>query len=343
MASEHSTSPGGTSSRDVEEMLAAAENHETSSIEAEPTAGFHRLEGELAAFESEFESLIARATAGGDTPDWASRGRELLRLTEKSLGDGRIEQGWQYLHAAKRFSFYGIEALDDGGDTLRSEARQLLVEAENAGIAWRTAAMKDRLSNDDGSLREALSADDLRAAQELLHDGYQRMHLKRQHLQTQFRHLQLWAALSIVLLLVVSLVSLVESGPLGGIPSPFLDFSATGTEHSVFLLYVVLAGILGGSLFGLRSLRRQAVSGSTPQYLAARQAAVARVVVGAGSAVGVFFFLRSELLTIGGATGIDSGPFLVAMSFVAGYSERLVHATVESVADVREAGSDDSD
>jgi hypothetical protein len=339
MASEHNTAPNETPSRNIEGMLATAGDHERSPIEAERTAGLQRLEGELAAFEADFESLVARVTTGDDPPDWASRGRALLGMTEKSLGNGRIEQGWQYLHAAKRFSFYGIEALDGGGEALRSEARQLLVEAENAGMAWRTAAIRERLSNDDGSLRQSLSADDLRAAQELLHDGYQRMHLKRQHLQAQFRHLQLCAALSIVLLLVVAVVSIVPDGPLDVVPSPLLNFSGTEAQHSVFLLYVVLAGILGGSLFGLRSLRRHAVSGSTPQYLTARRAAVARVIVGAGSAVAVFFFLRSELLTIGGATGTDSGPFLIAMGFVAGYSERLVHTTVESVADVRETDS----
>jgi hypothetical protein len=32
------------------------------------------------------------------------------------------------------------------------------------------------------------------------------------------------------------------------------------------------------------------------------------------------------------AAGIDDGPLLISFAFVAGYSERLVHATVESVA-----------
>lgn len=81
----------------------------------------------------------------------------------------------------------------------------------------------------------------------------------------------------------------------------------------------------------------QTVSIHTPQNLTGFQATIARLVVGAGSALAVFFFVRSELFTVGDGTGMAQGPFLIAVAFAAGYSQRLVHATVESVAGMAES------
>lgn len=302
--------------------------------------GYHRLAGELTSFTAEFETLVEDVTADGDTAEWVRRGRELLEQTRVALDRGEIEQGWQYLHAAKRFRFFGLDATEAGNDALHAEARQLILEAEHAAIAWRATAIRERLANKDGTIRETVTANDLRAAQELLHDGYQRVHLKRQHLQSQFRYLRLWAGATIVALVLVALVS----PALDFVPTPLLDFGETTSANpGGFLVYVALSGMLGGALFGLRSIRRHSVSGSTPQYLSARHASVARVLVGAGSAVAVFFFLRSELLTVDVGAGVKDGPFLLSMGFVAGYSERLVHTTVESVAGMTETASNGSD
>lgn len=337
--------------------------------------GSLRLEGELTAFRAEFESLAEGVATGEGEHGWIDRGLDLLDKADRALDDGKVEQGWYYLHAAKRLEVYGIEAVG-GTEALRGEARELLVEARNAPISWRADAVRERLANADGTVRDTLTGNDLRSAHELLHEGYQRVHMKRQHLQSQFRYLRLWAVITIVALVAVAI-----AGPASGLlPSPLFEFPAPGdpiadvagggptdssnggtpanssdgsapgspggslTGPAGFLVYVVLSGMLGGSLFGLRSLRKRPVSGSTPQYLTGRQVTVARIVVGAGSALAVFFFLRSGLLAVDIGTGVDQGPFLISVAFVAGYSERLVHATVESVASraESEAGTEES-
>ncbi len=296
-------------------------------------AGYRRLEGELTAFRAEFESLTEVATSEGETPDWVTRGRALLDRAERALENQKIEQGWHYLHAAGRLKFYGLDE-----DDLEKAARETLVEADNASLSWRADAIRERLAHADGSLRE-ITVHNLRAARELLHEGYQREHRKREHLQAQFQYLKWGAVASILLFLLMSLLSVVE-----GIPSPFsplTDMSSSSAEPVGFLVYVALAGMLGASLFGLRSLRTQPSSSSTPQHLTSRQATVARIVVGAGSALAVFFFLQSELLTINITGDPDQGPFLIAIAFVAGYSQRFVHTTIESVASAAE--TDDGD
>lgn len=297
------------------------------------TTAYRRLRGELTAFRTEFERLIAE-TPGEEGEGWHSHGRELLDQAEDALADGKIEQGWHYLHAAKRLELHGLEAVY-GEDAKQGEAREILVEARNASLSWRSDAVEERLTAPGGSLRDDLTWADLRAARSLLHEGYQRVHLKRKHLQAQFWGLWLAAAVSLVAFLLVGIVSVETEA----VPGPFVDVSSDGSVPAGFLVYVLLSGMLGASLFGLWSLRTRPTSTSTPQYLTGRQTAVARAVVGAGSALAVFFFLHAELLAINTGPEVNQGPLFLALAFVAGYSERFVHSTVETVASLSEAES----
>lgn len=371
--------------------------------------GHSRLEGELTAFRAEFESLAAETTTDGEEPSWATRGRELLDRADDALADDKIEQGWHYLHAAKRLKVYGLEALN-GTDALRGEARELLLEAEHSPLSWRAEAVRERLATDDGTLRE-VTRTDVRSAYEWLHEGYQRMHLKRHHLQAQVSYLRFWAVVVMAAFLLFAGVSVVVAE----MPSPYYTFAdadgtapdsgspsadttrtaagtatdtpastgldgesgtppesqtgppsgespssppattagaaaersagattGTRTEPAGFLIYVLLVGMLGACLFGLRSIRKHPVSTSTPQYLTGHQVVWARIVVGAGSALAVFFFLRSGLVPIDVGASPNRGTFLLGLAFVAGYSERLAHTTVESIAGAAGAEVPDS-
>lgn len=307
--------------------------------------GYLRLEGEINTFRAEFETLGAQAGDDEETGGWFDRARELLDMAETALEEGKLEQGWYYFHAAKRLSIDGIVAVG-GSEALRGEARELLEEARNAPLGWRADAVRERLAKPDGTLREDLTAIDLRSAHQLLHEGYEGIHRKRQHLQSQFRYLRTGALVTIVAFLLVAIGGVAS----GLIPSPFFAFETVDSSSSAvkepakavwFLLYIVLSGMLGASLFGLRSLRQQSASTSTPQYLSGFEASVARIVVGGGSALAVFFFVRSELLTIGTGTELTQGPFLIAIAFAAGYSQRFVHTTVEAVAGM--AGTESSE
>ncbi|WP_435118646.1 hypothetical protein [Halolamina sp. C58] len=324
--------------------MAETERSEAASPDEGDGIGSRRLEAELNTARAEFESLVAESDLEQGDDNWIQRGRELLDDADASLAEGNVEQGWAYLHAATRLSMYGVEAVG-GDEALRGEGRALLVEAENAPLSWREEAIRNRIATADGTLRERLTATDLRAAQELLHEGYESLHRKRHYLQTQFRYLRIGASVALLLFLVVA----VAGAWSGLLPTPFFEFGTGGSEGSapansvypvVFLIYVVLSGMLGATVFGLRSLRRQPVSTSTPQHLTGFQATVARMVVGAGSALAVFFFVRSEFLVVGSSASLTRGSFLLAIAFVAGYSQRLVHTTVEAVAGM--AGSEPS-
>ena len=309
---------------------------------ADQRARVNRLEVELTALRAEFESLAAQTGAETDGDEWVERGQELLTKAETALTQGNIDQAWTYLHTAERIKIHGLEAVG-GQEALKSEGRELLVEAEHAPLSWRAEAVKQRLTTADGSLR-AVTGNNVRSAYQLLHEGYQRINLKRHHLQNQVKYLKWWALTATLLFVFVA----ASSTGIPALPSPLVEFSAgdstAGTAGSpanpaLFTVYVLLAGVLGASLFGLRSLRTQPIAASTPAYLTSGRTAAARVIVGAGSALAVFFFLRSGLLALNVGSGIDQGAYLIALGFVAGYSQRIVHATVESIASTTESGS----
>lgn len=304
-------------------------------------SGHVRLVGALTGYEAEFQCLADEAmrktgatTEGDDEaakPCWVTKGEELFGKARSALDEGEIEKGWYYLHAAKRLEIYGIEAVDRKVG-LQSKAREILAEAEDAPQSWRTEAVRRRLTDDDGSLRMELSDGDLRSARTLLDEGYERVHLKRKHLQAQFSQLRVLAVVTTVIFF-----ALAWWGEVGGfVPSPFLASDAITVETVGFSVYVLLAGVLGASLFGMRSLRRQPTSGRAPQHLTGGLITSARVVVGAISALFVFFFLRAGLLTVGVGSEVEQAQLFIALAFVAGYSERLVPRTVETVAGATE-------
>ncbi len=336
-----------------------------------PLCGGHgtgrvRLAGELDGFRKEFECFASEVS--GDDPCWVERGRELLADAEAALEDGNVEEGWYNLHATKRLALSRYETDEDGEGrraAIRAEGRALLVEADNATESWRTDAVRSRLAEEDGTVREQLTVEDLRAARKLLDEGYQRVHLKRHHLQKQLGHLRNIALVSVALFVAVALLSGNPTARGGFLAAdwmvhPLVDLptnESVVTNQSVnetgvdwhgagvppgFLVYVVLAGVIGAALFGIRTLRKRPTSASTPQHLSSFQASMARVVVGAGSALAAFLFLSSGLLQVGGGVEENRAALLLGVAFAAGYSERLVHATVESVAGAGETEDDDS-
>jgi hypothetical protein len=305
-------------------------------------ARVNRLEAELTALQAELETLAART---GTDDEWVARGRDLLTKADTALQEGNLDKAWAYLHTAERLRIHAINAVD-GQEALRTEARELLLEAKHSPLAWRAEAVRERLTTADGSLRDVTDID-VSSAHQLLHEGYQRLQLKRHHLQTQVKYLKWWALAATLLFVLVG----ASSAGIPALPSPLVDLSADNStaatpaspgSPALFTVYILLSGVLGASLFGLRSLRTQPSAANTPAYLTSGRTAAARVVVGAGSALAVFFFLRSGLLAIDMGSGIDQGAFLIALGFVAGYSQRIVHATVESIASTTESGATDA-
>lgn len=309
--------------------------------------GYLRLKGELAAYRAEFECLQERAAKADIEAECFDRGASLLDAAQNALTQGEIEQGWYFVHGAKRLEVTGLEALDDQV-ALRTRARELLDQAVDGPETRATRTVQHLLTDQDGQLVEQPAGSEVRTASALMHEHHQGRHLKRQHLQQQFNCL-LWLG-------VLGLATFLALGTLADHPwtmplpvidwtldatavlhSPFASLSTSETASIGFVVYVPLAGILGATLFGMRSLRKQARSGQPPQHLTGCWVALTRVMIGAIAAMVVFGFVRSGLVML--PETVSSASALLTFAFAAGHTEWLAPTAADAAAKLIEDAS----
>lgn len=110
-----------------------------------------------------------------------------------------------------------------------------------------------------------------------------------------------------------------------------------------FAVFMTIAGVMGASLFGMRSLRKQELSTKLPQQINQLTVASTRGVIGAISALLFYFVLRTPLLQDGTilAEGVITAPLMVVIGFAAGYSERMVPSVVAKVASIIDSDEND--
>lgn len=115
-----------------------------------------------------------------------------------------------------------------------------------------------------------------------------------------------------------------------------------------FALFVSIVGVMGASMFGMRSLRNQSLPTKIPQQINQITVTGARGVIGAISALLFYFVLQTSLLQEGTvlAEGAITAPMMVVVGFAAGYAERMapsVVATVASITDTDLSNESDSE
>jgi len=282
---------------------------------------------EFAAFLDALDRLERREAADGDdatdadadTGDVVAHVETLLRRTATHLQAGRVQRGWACFHAARRVDLYAYaryDRLSDGETTLlRDRATEIHREATETLRGWRREAVSDLLLDSNGNVKRTLSTTAVIRARHLVDEANQANHAKRRYLQRQLRYL---LGLGVVAL-AVFLWGLTKSNPLG----------APSVTATAFVAYVPLFGILGASLFGVRSVSKTATSTNVPQNFTPFGVVLARVFVGAISAVALYLGLTADVVNLATAdTGI-SPALLLGVAFAAGYSERLAPQAVE--------------
>ncbi|MFC5366028.1 hypothetical protein [Salinirubrum litoreum] len=326
--------------------------------------GYSRLIGQVDAFEARFARLKKRVEAEGGSMDWTEECERLHERTRQALADGYVERAWHTYHGARRALYFGVEELPDGTARLHGDAEAILAESEDNLGSWRLAAVRDLLVDDEtlaklragdeetvrnvsagdpetirrlaagdhGAVKPTVTADELVKASELLDEQYENVHRKRRHLQRQFNQLfYLALGTTVTFLALATLAELNLGVPVVGLlERPFAATAGSGgadTGSVGFAVFVVLSGALGASLFGMRSLSNKSLSTRVPQRITSLTATVARGVIGGASALFLYVVIGSNFLSV------DVTPqLLIAVGFVAGYSERLVPAAVDTVA-----------
>lgn len=108
----------------------------------------------------------------------------------------------------------------------------------------------------------------------------------------------------------------------------------TDITTSGFAVFMAGMGVMGAALFGMRSLRRRSLSTKVPQQINQLTVTGSRGVIGAISALLLYFALQTELIASGTIIAADvvSPSLMVVVGFAAGYSERMAPNVVATVA-----------
>ena len=292
--------------------------------------GYVRLRGDFETYREEFDSLVAR-TDGEDT-FWRRDVEDLLRKVDEALARGHVEDGWRYFHAARRVDVYGLEALDGidaDAHALETRAQVVREEAFDALGGWQKRAVEELLGRH--GLDDDVSGEEVREASRILHEQYEGVHLKRHYLQLQFNQL-FW--LGTIAGFAVVVLSILPSFAGGSFLQPPFQVTARGAGASPdvssagFAVFVGLAGIVGASLFGMRSLRNRSLSTKVAQRITGLALTWARGLIGAISALVFYFLLQTPFTDL----GENTAAVMIVVGFAAGYSERMVSRAVETVA-----------
>jgi hypothetical protein len=287
---------------------------------------------------------VAEAEEAGVTEFfWADEITDLFDKIETALQEGRIQDGWRYFHGVRRLEVYGLEAVetaDPNARMLETRAGTVREEALDTLGGWRKRSVEELLGRDE--LKENVSGVAVRQALSILHEQYESVHLKRDHLQLQFNQLFWLGFVSSLSFLVLSAIpSFVNAtypvmGPLASFLEPPFVVTRAGTvtladpnvASAGFAVFVMIAGVVGASLFGMRTLRNQSLSTKVAQRITGFTLTSARGFFGAVGAMIFYFLLQTPFMTV----GENTAAVMIVVGFAAGYSERMVSVAVDTVA-----------
>jgi hypothetical protein len=296
---------------------------------------YTELWGYIVSFEAELDAL--EATLADDQ----SRARDLTGIVRTNLAEakdqldqGHVEEAWAQYHGTRELVVFVYEEIDDT-EMLAARTRGVYEESKDALSDGAHRTVMALLADEDG-VDETAGARRLYEAMRVLHDQYERVALTRRYLQSQFNHLLFHGTASIVLVFLLAVTAEIVTvfyPETALADSDILVAPLTTTElKSVgFALYVVLVGILGASVFGMRTLRDQPLSTQATQRTPGLYVTGARMFVGATSALFLVFALFTGLLNVQESV---TAPLALAIAFVGGYSERLAPQAVSRVSQV---------
>jgi len=265
-----------------------------------------RLVGDIDYYRKRLEYLKHKSRESDSL--WAQITEDLLDNAQKALDDHNKDLSWRSLDAARSFSLFGL-----GNQDLRAEAQAIRNEAEDPSKkvnAWRRKTIQDYLC-EEGKLKLDLQGRDLFNASTILYENHHNKYYKMWKLKRELLVLALVAAITVIPCLILV---------------PILIDPNIKVDYRVLVSSVVLFGIMGASISGILSVARGGADARITEQLIGFWVLLAKLVVGAASALVIFTFILSGFLSLN-----TTPAQVMAVSFAAGFSERLVTLAVESV------------
>jgi hypothetical protein len=251
-----------------------------------------------------------RVGCSGPLP-WSEAAQTFLNKAEDRLTDRDLDGAWCCLMEAMRTEITALR-----GQNLRSREQIFRCEAEKIQSHWRSRAIDELMKEADQD--EEKRAQRLESAQALLDDFFQNQYHKNRLLQSQLRNLLLITFVALLSILIL--------------------IGRTGTDLTQWpewnwktLLVVLLFGVLGASFSATRNVTDSSGK-SIPEISASLSITVARTVLGATPGLAAYAFLKSGILSVGSnSASTKLAPIVLAISFAAGFSERLVLRVLETL------------
>ena len=278
-----------------------------------------RLDNAITTFEADLDSLIEhlRLDQTYRFPyNWDQKSKLLLGVSKQALADRDLERGWRCFEAAARFYCYGLDSKE-----LKNEARITLVEAtdeEKHLTRWRKKSIADLLADETGNLKTHFSARDVVRAKRILDEHHDNTYHKVAIIKTRLRLLSITG--------LAILAGWVAYPPLILSP-PTTETSAFASSNRLVWLAIIVSGALGSVVSGFTaSISADLKKSRIPAELSASTIIFARLFLAMLSAVVVSVFLRSGVLKF----APPSYELLLAIAFVAGFSDRFLQRAIEA-------------
>jgi hypothetical protein len=266
-----------------------------------------RLARTVVGFRAEFNTLAARPHQTSAPQGWQQSVYALLDKVEQALQDNDTEMGWRCFNAAQRQSMHALTPAER-----QEEAQVLVLEGVRKLRSWRKDSVERLLLDVDGKLLPCIDVHTLIQAKQIAQEHNENTYLKLYSIRSQ--------------LLLLSLIALVVTGYLFVAPAPL---TALDIDSPALVRYIILFGILGASISGILSLANSGAGERYSDQLLSSWVAFARVAVGAVAALVVYAFLSAGLINL--EPGSLTGWAVLAFSFAAGFSERLLTRAMGSI------------
>jgi ADP-ribose pyrophosphatase YjhB (NUDIX family) len=265
-----------------------------------------RLVRYLAAFRAEL-SVQPRLSPASAPAGWQQAVYSLVDQVEEAARNNNTELGWRCLNAAQRIASYRLSPRER-----QITAQVLVLEAAGKLSSWRKQSVNQLLLDVDGSLLPCIDVESLIKAMQILHEHNENTYLKLYSFRSQ--------------LFLLSLIGLVATAYLFIAPGML---SRLTIDSPLLIRYIILFGVLGASISGTLSMSNRGTTDYITNQLLSSWIAFARVAVGAVAALVVYAFLNAGLINIE-ASSLTVWAVL-AVSFAAGFSERLLTRAVGAV------------
>jgi hypothetical protein len=241
--------------------------------------------------------------------------KSVLDKANDALDNGETDLSWQLLHFPQR-----IQLKLDSEDALLFKRNALYFEANKKLKSWRKEAVLDYLddmNNDD----KPVNTDALCEAYHILHEHFNNIYTKNRSILKQLFTLSLTAFVALLLFLVVIWNYNITLDN---------DLTLTSQMPLSVTFSVLLFGIMGACLSAIFSLAGGAQGINIPKLQVNFWITLSRPVVGTISALVIYIFIVSGILFPN--QNLNTAGIL-SISFVAGFSERLIIRAVEAVTD----------